>query len=369
MERIRPFASMANMTLLLVAACLAVALASRRPGRAIERIRGCFNRRLIVGLIIAGGCLHALLGLYKGYAVPRDVMQDLLSAREYLSGRSPYPSNMTALFQASVAANPPGFSLLARWPERRAAEDEARREVAGLHWVQAHPPAMTLLAAPLVAALGFSGAYFAIVAASLICLAITFRLIIRGLDFHPTGLEALAIGFAVLGWGSTVTLIRNGQTGFILECLLVIGWYALKRGRSVTAGLAIAAAASIKLYPGLELAYLWHRHRLAYFTTLGTIGLIVVGSASLCGWHSFVEHAQTAREVVVRYADYPTNMSLLGALVRGIRLAGGTDEQSRMAYFAAAAAIVTACVWLTGLGRAKGDEIRRPIPDMRSSSR
>ena len=339
------FSSFANVTFVLVFATLAIVLV--RGSLAKTLIRDVINRRMVVSVIVIGSILQAAFGLYKGYVVPRDVMQDLISAREYLAGRSPYPQNMTDIFVETVRRSPPGFSVVARWPERKEQEDQARLEAASSHWVQAHPPVMTLIVTPLVAAFGFAGTYFVLTALSVACLAITYRLIVLGLDFQLSRSESIATGFALLGWTATVTLIRNGQTGLILECLLVSAWYCLKHGRSAVSGLLVATAASIKLYPGLELAYLWHRHRLAYLTALATMIVIVLGSAILCGWHSFAEYAETAREVVLRYADYPTNYSLLGVLVRWIRLAGGAHDQAVVVYVTLAAFMVLGSVWLT----------------------
>src|SRR5271166_3638232 len=46
-------------------------------------------------------------GIYKGYVVPRDYMQDVISAKSFIDGGSLYPPDMTQKFVTGVQSHPP----------------------------------------------------------------------------------------------------------------------------------------------------------------------------------------------------------------------------------------------------------------------
>src|SRR5262245_16855985 len=98
-------------------------LAWRRGGRAA--LPGLLTSRGFL-LFLAGVNLMTLaFGLYKGYVVPRDLMQDIVSAQEFLAGRSLYPEHMNELMRDALAKEPPR-SLLEWSPSLRAKELDAQ---------------------------------------------------------------------------------------------------------------------------------------------------------------------------------------------------------------------------------------------------
>src|SRR5436190_5796584 len=228
-------------------------------------------------LAFIGVCACANLGLnlLKGYVAPRDVLQDVVSAREFLAGRSLYPERMNELMRKELPPEPwlPAFvpeSLRQKFVERR-------KEVFEEHWVQAHPPLMTLLVTPFVLLGGFLATQAALVLLSLAAVGLSVWLVVRGLELDLSGRQVFVFLMAVLVADPVTDAFRLGQSGLILGALMIAGWYALRRDRPVLAGMAIGLAASIKMFPGLLMVYLLCRHRKALLS-----GVVAVAALAVC---------------------------------------------------------------------------------------
>ncbi len=331
--------------------------APKRETGALLRILGrLLDSRLMLAFLALGASWNVVFFLYEGYAVPRDVMQDIVSAQELLAGRSPYPHDMTRRIETALEREPPGFSVVAWSPTLLAKEQEARRAAAGSHWVQAHPPGMTLVTVPLVALFGIQGAYLAISALSLAALFLGLHLLRRGLHLHLTRRQALILALLVLGWFPVLGAIRNGQTGILLGTLSILCWYWLKTGRPGWAGVAVGVATCIKLYPGLLFVYLLARHRRAFAVGLATLVLLLCLPLPFAGWTAYVDHFETARGVVEEYAGYATNVGWLGFLVRLSGGAEGNIGTGRALWLGLGLVVVGAGCWLVRRGRADGDK-------------
>lgn len=350
-----------NTTFWAALATFLVALMARlRPGpdpAAVDDpagpVRALARSPLFIAFLGLGTLVNVGYGVYKGYVVPRDFMQDVISAQEFLRGRSLYPENMTELFVAEMESNPPRSSI---WPEgsaRRLQEAGARSDAASSPWTQAHPPLMTLFFTPFVRALGVSGAYFAVGLISLAALWLSLVLIAHGLDLKP-GWACAAIVLAILGWDPIIDVFRAGQLGLVLSCLLVLGWYCLRRGWPVPAGVAVGAATCLKLYPGLLLFYLLIRHRRAFASALVTIALLTLLPVALCGSQCFSEFYVTARFVADHYVTYTANISLQGLLLRF--LGGGRHHLAlaQQVFAVLGVAIAAAVTWIVR----HGDDLR-----------
>lgn len=182
-------------------------------------------------------------------------------------------------------------------------------------WLQAHPPAATLVIAPFVYLLGIHGTYLAMFSVSLGAVLLAFLLTCRELGWVPSGRAAGVVALAVLGWYDLAVCLRSGQWDAILGTLLVLGWYFLRRQRPAAAGLAIAAAVTLKLFPGLMLAYLWFRHRRAFWWAAMATAVLVTGSLVMIGRQNALDYYHTTHYVVHEYKDYPANLSLLSWFV------------------------------------------------------
>src|SRR5215472_15950416 len=62
---------------------------------------------LFLAFLVVGTFVSLGYGLYKAYVSPRDLLQDIVSAREYLAGHSLYPDNMNERMREAVASEPP----------------------------------------------------------------------------------------------------------------------------------------------------------------------------------------------------------------------------------------------------------------------
>jgi hypothetical protein len=340
-----------NGTFWVVLAALVVSLWPRaraiRPGRLASRA--------FLVLLALGTAFNLTFALYKGYVLPRDHLQDLVSAQEFLAGRSLYPDDLSRRMGDALEREPPRWSLGTVWPGQAEREREARHEVTSLHWVQAHPPLMSVSVAPLVAGLGISGTYAVLGLLSLAAAVLTLALLAHGLQLRLSRPQAATLLLLALGWAPLLHLVRSGQSGLLLGALVVAGWLCLHRQRPFLAGMCVGVACCLKLYPGLLLIYFLVRHRRAFLGGVLAAGALtlLVGVAS--GWHTYGEFWATSRGVVSEYAGYPNNLSLLAVLTRAVDGYGSLSDLTRGLFAVLAMALLTGLAWLARPG-VRGDE-------------
>ena len=308
------------------------------------------KHRVIFGslfmFLLLGTTANVCLAFYRAYAVPRDILQDVVSAQEYLQGRPLYPPDMTERINVALAKEEPRPSLLSNWPDLKKREEEQRREALTSHWVQAHPPFMTLFTAPFVKYLGILGTQIAFILIAVLALAGILWMIRIELFPEVSSGWFVVIGIALLGWDPVLTTMRSEQASLLLSGLLTTSWFLLRRGHPVGAGLVAALAVSLKLIPGLILLVLIMRRRKAFVAAivgLAGIGLFTLVATSV---QDHIDFVQTSRGVVQEYAAYSGNISLLGVLARGARDQGIPFETARGAWLVIGLLIVTGFVWL-----------------------
>jgi hypothetical protein len=321
-----------NATLWAVVLALVIVLARRRWQ---------ISSLWLIAVLGIGAVLTNGFALYKGYLLPLDIMQDVVSAKEFLAGRSLYPSDMSERINDCLDHEPEPLSLSRWWPSLGEKEIAARQEARKLHWVQAHPPIMTLFFTPIVLVLNVAGTYAALSLLSLAALVVSLVLLRSGLELKLTRGQLLALALVVLGWAPVANVLRTGQTGLLLCGLIVGGWHALRRGRPMLAGVAIGVAACLKLFPGLLLVYLLLRQRRAFVSGAATVVLLLTFTGAMAGWGVYGEYLATGRGVVHDYADRYNNLSLLGAIARAVG-----DVTSAQVIFLAAGAFIVAAVAL-----------------------
>ena len=315
------------------------------------------SARVVFALLLCGSLVYVGFSTYLGYVAPRDVLQDIVAAQEWQHGRSMHPENLSGLIRESLADDHAAFSLGAWWPRLADVEQEQLQRVLTSHWVQAHPPPMTLLLSPLVAWSGIHGSCIVINLVSLFALLLTLVMIHRGLALPLTRQQALVLAIMVLGWHPIGAVLRNGQSGLVLGLLMTAGWLALRRNQPVLAGLSIGLATSLKLYPGLLLVYLFFRHRRAFVAAAGCLLLITTGTGLIAGWHHFADYFQTARLVSEVYGPNTSNLSLLALL---LRLANELSIAPGLARGLFGVLGLTIVVGLVGIIRSRNVEVTRP---------
>ena len=273
--------------------------------------------RLMVATITLASLGMLLLAMYRGYSVPRNSLQDIIAADEYLAGRSMHPDDMTRKMNDALIREGPRLSFLGPWPDLQKKESDRQKEALSSHWVQAHPPFMTLFTAAFVRYFGILGTQAAFFILSLAGLVGMLWLLRHELAFSMSSRLALAVFMLVLGWDPVLTILRSGQIGLVLCGLLTLSWYLLRHDRPIAAGISVALAVSLKLIPAGLLVVLAMRHRRAFVAALAALAIIVAGTFAVTGWADHLNYFRTSKGVVEEYAAFQTNLSLLGILSRG----------------------------------------------------
>jgi hypothetical protein len=105
-------------------------------------------------------------------------------------------------------------------------------------------------------------------------LILSTMLIIRMLELHRNKVYPVAFLIGALAFYPAICSIFVGQTNTVLLTLLVLAWYLAKRGNEVVAGVMIAVASLIKIFPFcVALYFLWKGK---YRIFLGTVAALIV---------------------------------------------------------------------------------------------
>jgi multisubunit Na+/H+ antiporter MnhF subunit len=339
-----------NVTFWLVLGAVLWILARRRRSNGARESMDALGRflrnRVVLAALGLGALFNAGSAIYLGYEAPRDIMQDIISARLLLSGKPAFPLSMTADIKDALEHEPPPFTLSQWIPALRARERRAYLQVVTSPWVQAHPPAMSLLLIPFVASLSIRHAYLVCSALSLACLLFSVVLLLKNLPIARDNRSQLAFLFAILGWFQLGVMLRLGQTGVLLGFLLTLAWYFLRREKPLAAGVAVSLAVALKLFPAFLFPFLFLRQRRAFWAAVVATAAFLGGTAAVVGRANLAAYAQVTRFVEDYYRGYPGNLSLLSWLVT---LTGTLNRHSHVPdvlFFLLMAAIVVALAWV-----------------------
>lgn len=304
-----------NGTLLVAAAGTAVWLwhfARRRDvARANSRLKRFVLSTPILLVLILSGTFNVVTSNYLGYEVPRDLLQDVESAKLWLQGKPAFPLNMTDDIRDTLHSEPQPASA-SRWiPGLSQIEQTSARRVEGEPWAQAHPASMTLLLALFVPWLHVRAIQLLFAFISLAALAGTVRVLSKGLGFSTTPRLSAVLFWGLVGWFPFWMVIRNGQVGMILTFLMALSWYLLRQEKNLSAGLCLGVATALKLFPGLLLVYLLFRRRKAFWPGALTAGSLLLLSFGIVGWHNTLDYFRVVHFVQDYYRDYKANLSML----------------------------------------------------------
>lgn len=299
---------------LLVAACAAVLwlwhFAWRRDlAGANERLKRFVLSTPILIVLVLSGSFNVVTASYLGYEVPRDLLQDVESAKLWLQGKPAFPLNMTGEIADTLHHEPPPPSA-DRWiPGLGQIEQTSARRVESEPWAQAHPASMTLLLALFVPWLHVRLIQLLFGLASLAALYGTVRILSKGLSFTPR--LAAVLFWGLVGWFPFWMVIRNGQVGMYLTFLMTLSWFYFRQDRNLAAGVSLGIATALKLFPGLVLVYFLFRRRKAFWPGAVTAGGLLLLSFSIVGWHNTLDYFRVVQFVQAYYRDYKANLSLL----------------------------------------------------------
>ncbi len=220
-----------------------------------------------------------------------DFTQDWLSARDALAGRPAYGSLPDALRRHFGAEPPEDF----------------------LPW-NAHPPGSVLFALPF-AHLEHHTAFFAwnLVTFPLFVVAVWVAVA----ELGPwRGARAAGVAAVVCVLGVTCYPLHQqvvlGQFNALLAFLLTVAWAADRRDRWALAGIAVGAAAAVKLFPAFLFVYLLaaRRWRAAGVTALTALAISGIAVAAL-GTEAYRVYVRDVIPAVsAKYATQWNNISL-----------------------------------------------------------
>ena len=186
-----------------------------------------------------------------------------------------------------------------------------------LHYIQflnLNPPHFHLILLPL-APLSARWALAVWGMASLVCLALSLRLIAResGIALTPWRRRLAALAF--LGFAGMGAVAVTGQVSFILLLPVTLAWVRARRGKWAEAGIYLGLAMSVKPFLAIFLPYLVLRRR---FVALGTAvgaaaGAFLVG-LGVFGWDA--HRSWIAGLSAVSWEWVAMNASVLGFLTR-----------------------------------------------------
>ena len=304
-----------NGTLLVAAAGTAVWLWCFARRRDLTTANARLRRFVLSTPILLVLALSAIFNVgtatYLGYEVPRDLLQDVESAKLWLQGKPAFPLNMTDQIRDTLEHEPQPSSASRWFHGLGEIEQTSVGYVESEPWAQAHPATMTLLLALFVPWMHVRMVQLLFSLASLAALAGTVWILGKGLGFSAIPRLTLTLFLALVGWFPFWMVIRNGQVGMILTFLMTLTWYFLRQDKNLSAGLCLGLATALKLFPGLLLVYLLIRRRKAFWPGAITASSLLLLSFGIVGWHNTLDYFRVARFVQAYYRGYKANLSLL----------------------------------------------------------
>jgi hypothetical protein len=207
----------------------------------------------------------------------------------------------------------PVYEPLGRAVDRHLALDpDVRRQIRVVEPINAHPPSSVLLALPF-AWLDYPNAVLAWNLTSLAMIAVSLWLLSRGLGLVWTFWDIFPASTLLILCEQVRDQIRLGQFNGLLLLLLTAGWLCDRAGRLRIAGVLVALATVVKLYPGFFFLYFLLR-RAWQAVIAGFIALLVLTTATLCvvGVDAFVTYVRDVVPLISASPGRLYNVSLAG---------------------------------------------------------
>jgi alpha-1,2-mannosyltransferase len=256
-------------------------------------------RRWTIAAAVVGGVLVAAAIPRFHHAltttVPWDLLVDQHLARALWSGFNPYTEE--GVRRASLEAMGPAGG--------------------------GHPPTTALWALPFIG-LGLRAAAVALGVVTLLALlgAITVTMTALGAP-GPLALAWVVFGYVVFCPFMTYHL-AVGQLSGMIAALFIVAWWAARQGRDLLAGIALGAACTIKLFPGLVVLIflVLRRWRLAA-AALGVHLAATLAVTARFGWSAWPLFLARQRAVAEEWLGSIQNQSLHGVVLRFFRPACG----------------------------------------------
>jgi hypothetical protein len=305
-----------NSTLIVFAILLAWSLARAtrfgvRGAQATWELLGrILSQRAMLAFLLLGACANIAFSALAGYINPRDYVQDVIAAHQFLKHATMYPRDLPQMGIVELSAPITGREVLQRLPVIRHDLTTLTDPPAS---VNSHPPTVGIVLAAPVLLLGLRGSFVFVLllSAALLCVSLVT---ILGELFPALPFGALcAVTGLVFGWYPVGTTLRSGQPSIILFALITAGWLMLRRNRPWMAGGAIGLAACLHAFPALLLLYFAIRSRRAFVSAVGTITLLSVAAAAVTIPSTFQQWLNTL-DLIAQHFPTAGNLSLAGLI-------------------------------------------------------
>lgn len=306
-----------NPTLVVFAILLVWSLirAVRFGSRGAQTTWGVLGRilshRTVLPFLLLGACANVFFSALAGYINPRDYVQDVVAARQFLKHATMYPRDLPRMGTVELSAPITGREELQRLPIIRGELNTLTDPPAPAN---AHPPALGIALALPVLLLGLRGSFVFVFLLSVVLGYVSVAAILRELFPPLPFVELCAVMGLVFGWYPVGTTFRSGQPSIVLLALITAGWLMLRRNRPWMAGGTIGLAACLHAFPALLLLYFAIRSRRAFVSAVGTITLLSVAAAAVTVQHTFKQWLNTADMIAQRFVPRAGNLSVAGLI-------------------------------------------------------
>jgi hypothetical protein len=276
-----------------------------------ELVGRILSRRVVLAFLLLGACFNLGFSALAGYINPRDYLQDVVAARQFLKHETMYPDDVPQLGIVELAAPIAGRDLLRRVPLVRHDLETLTEPPAPAN---PHPPFVGIALAAPVRLLGWRGSFVLVLLLSLALLYVSMAAILR--ELHPALPFAARCAMAglVAGWYPVGTTLRSGQSGIFLLALITASWLLLRRDRPWLAGVAIGLAACIHAFPALLVLYFAVRFRRALVSAVGTVALLSAATAAVTVPSTFRQWLDTADRIAQQFVPMIGNLSWAGLI-------------------------------------------------------
>jgi hypothetical protein len=280
----------------------------------MRRAVGALGRSQVIKFVLIAGAAVGIGGhLLVGYLGPGDLFQDFVGAKEFAARRSMNPTTtMHDRVEYWSEQEHLQFKVLLNWPAlrnlQRSSIDSGARQLV----VQAHPPFLIMMMAPLVNLCNsIQRTFLAVTIINVSAYILVLMLVWRG-----TGLSAIAVAgtagllaLLALDWQPFLANLRQGQVGIMVALLTTAAWYLL-RTKPLMAGSLIGLATLIKMFPALLLVWLFLRNRRAFFAAICTVIIAIIVVYLVRGPDAFVDYSRAAAVVEEEFGRARNNFSL-----------------------------------------------------------
>ncbi len=244
-----------------------------------------------------------------GYISPCGSLQDTVASGELLAGRSAYPHDLQPAVKRVLKENP--LPTTVSWLR---GIQLSHLDCLNYLDVNAHPPLVAVALEPLVSTLGYYKPVLLFQAITVAFLVLMIWLWSKALGIILQPRLWVLFFLVLLGSEPVLGVFRSAGMSALLAMLIVTVWYLLRAERNGWAGIVLAIATGLKVFPIVACGSLLFGRLKALFTVAVSSICIVLGIVWLQGSQIFTEYRTTAGLVVSYYTAERDNHGLFANL-------------------------------------------------------